>query len=65
MRAKNVKVMLRYNGPLAAPIARRNSNRGQHPGKPERTVPLIAGEAVPETGVFGRMMIGMQALIGG
>lgn len=65
---KDVKVVLRYNGPIAAPIA-----AGQEvgtvvvniPGKPEKTVPLIAGEAVAETGIFGRMMIGMQALLGG
>lgn len=65
---KDVKASLRYNGPIAAPIA-----AGQEiasliikiPGKPDQIVPLVAGEEVLATGVFGRMLIGMQALLGG
>jgi D-alanyl-D-alanine carboxypeptidase (penicillin-binding protein 5/6) len=63
-----MKVSIRYDGPLKAPIA-----QGQHvatlvvtaPDYPSLTVPLQAAHAVPQTGFFGRMMLGIQALISG
>jgi D-alanyl-D-alanine carboxypeptidase (penicillin-binding protein 5/6) len=65
---KDMKVTVRYNGPVKAPIS-----AGQEigtvvvavPGKPERSVPLVAASEVPSTGVFGKMWLGMRALVGG
>ncbi len=65
---KDMKVTVRYNGPVVAPVA-----AGQEvgtvtvdvPGKPARTVPLVAAEDVPATSIFGRMWLGMRALVTG
>jgi D-alanyl-D-alanine carboxypeptidase (penicillin-binding protein 5/6) len=64
---KDMKVTVRYDGPVVAPIA-----AGQEvgtvtiavPGKPARTVPLFAAEEVPATSIFGRMWLGVRALTG-
>ena len=64
---KDMKVTVRYDGPVAAPIA-----AGQQvgtitvalPGKPPRSAPLVAAEEVPSTGIFGRMWLGVRSLVG-
>ncbi len=63
-----MKVTLRYDGPLHAPVA-----AGQQigtltvsaPGKPDKTVPAVAAEAIPSNGFLDKMMTGLQALIFG
>ena len=57
---------IRYNGPLAAPIA-----KGQHVAdlvvttdNGPQVMPLVAGEAVGEAGFFGRAWIGLKQLLG-
>lgn len=63
-----MKVTLRYDGPLHAPVA-----AGQQigtltvsaPGKPDKTVPAIAAEAIPSNGFLDKMMTGLQALVFG
>jgi D-alanyl-D-alanine carboxypeptidase (penicillin-binding protein 5/6) len=58
---------IRYNGPLAAPIA-----KGQHVADlvittgdtPPQVVPLVAGEEVGRAGFFGRIWLGLKQLIG-
>jgi D-alanyl-D-alanine carboxypeptidase (penicillin-binding protein 5/6) len=63
-----MKVSIRYDGPLKAPVARDQRvatlvvTAPDHPGF---TVPLYAAKAVPETGFFGRMMLGARALLSG
>jgi D-alanyl-D-alanine carboxypeptidase (penicillin-binding protein 5/6) len=65
---QNMKVTVRYNGPVVAPIA-----AGQEigtvtvtvPGKPDRNVPLVAAAEVPSANIFGKMWIGMRSLIMG
>jgi D-alanyl-D-alanine carboxypeptidase (penicillin-binding protein 5/6) len=61
-----MKVTLRYDGPVRAPIA-----AGQQvgtftvtvPGKPDTVVPAVAAEDVGGGGFVDRMMTGLQALI--
>lgn len=56
-----------YDGPIRAPIA-----QGQHvanlvvqtEGMPPTTLPLVAEEAVPEAGFFGRIWAGLRHLVG-
>ena len=63
-----MKVKLRYDGPIHAPIA-----AGQQigtitvsvPGKPDKVVPAIAAEGVPANGFLDRMMTGLQVLVFG
>ena len=63
----NMKVRLKYDGPLKAPIM-----QGQQVGTltvsapdfPGVTVPVYARETVGRTGVFGRIALGVQALFG-
>ena len=65
---RDMKVTLRYDGPMKAPIA-----AGQQigtltvtvPGKPDKTVPAVAAEDVPSNGFLDKMMIGLQTLIFG
>ncbi|HJW41353.1 MAG TPA: D-alanyl-D-alanine carboxypeptidase family protein [Rhizomicrobium sp.] len=62
-----MKVAVRYNAPLKAPLA-----PGQQvaslvvsaPDFPGLTVPLYAAHPVERTGILGRMMLGLRALIG-
>jgi len=64
----NMKVALNYSGPVRAPI-----KQGQQVGTltvsapdfPGLTVPVYAVQDVPRTGIFGRMIIGLKALISG
>jgi D-alanyl-D-alanine carboxypeptidase (penicillin-binding protein 5/6) len=62
-----VKMKIRYQGPIAAPIA-----KGQHVADlviitsdtPPQTLPLVAGEDVGRAGLFGRMWLGLKSLFG-
>jgi D-alanyl-D-alanine carboxypeptidase (penicillin-binding protein 5/6) len=64
----NMKVTLHYTGPVEAPIA-----QGQQVGAlsvtapdfPGLTVPVYAVKSVPRAGIFGRMIIGLRALLKG
>ena len=65
-QAPNLKLTLRYTGPLKAPIA-----KGQRVGELvvtgpgiERRAPVVAGEAVGEAGVIDRMLANLRALGG-
>jgi D-alanyl-D-alanine carboxypeptidase (penicillin-binding protein 5/6) len=63
-----LKVTVRYETPLKAPVA-----AGQEvgtvtvtvPGKPDKVVPALAAEAVAASGFFDNMMQGLQALVFG
>jgi D-alanyl-D-alanine carboxypeptidase (penicillin-binding protein 5/6) len=63
-----MKVAVKYDGPIKAPVA-----KGQRVGTlsvtapdfPGLNVPLYAAGDVPQTGIFGRMMLGIQALFSG
>ena len=65
---RDLKVTLKYDGPMKAPIA-----AGQQigtltvtaPGKPDRTVPAVAAEAVPSNSFLDKMMTGLQTLVFG
>ena len=62
-----MKVAVKYDGPLKAPLA-----PGQQvgvlavtaPDFPGLAVPLYAAHPVDRTGIFGRMMLGLKALFG-
>jgi D-alanyl-D-alanine carboxypeptidase (penicillin-binding protein 5/6) len=63
---KGLKVVLHYDGPIKAPIA-----KGQQigtlnisaPGYPGMTVPVVAAEPVSGAGFFGRIGMGLEALL--
>jgi D-alanyl-D-alanine carboxypeptidase (penicillin-binding protein 5/6) len=65
---RGLKVTVRYETPLKAPVA-----AGQEvgtvtvtvPGKPDKVVPALAAEAVAASGFFDNMMQGLQALVFG
>jgi D-alanyl-D-alanine carboxypeptidase (penicillin-binding protein 5/6) len=65
---RDMKVTLRYDGPVRAPIA-----AGQQigtvtvsaPGKPDKIVPAVAAESLPSNSFLDKMMIGLQTLIFG
>ncbi len=62
-----LKVAVHYNAPLRAPL-----EQGQQVGSlsvtapdfPGLTVPLYAAQPVSQTGIFGRMVLGLKALFG-
>jgi D-alanyl-D-alanine carboxypeptidase (penicillin-binding protein 5/6) len=63
-----MKVSIRYDGPLKAPVARDQRIATlvvSAPDYPGLAVPLYATRAVPQTGFFGRMLLGVQALLSG
>jgi D-alanyl-D-alanine carboxypeptidase (penicillin-binding protein 5/6) len=63
-----MKVSIRYDGPLRAPVAQDQRVATlvvTAPDYPGLTVPLYAAKEVPQTGFFGRMMLGVQALLSG
>jgi D-alanyl-D-alanine carboxypeptidase (penicillin-binding protein 5/6) len=65
---RDMKVTLRYNGPLRAPIAsgqRIGTLTVSIPGKPDKVVPAVAAEEVGGSGFFDRMMMGFQMLVFG
>jgi serine-type D-Ala-D-Ala carboxypeptidase (penicillin-binding protein 5/6) len=63
-----MKVTLRYDSPIRAPIA-----AGQQigtlivsvPGKPDKVVPAVAAGEVPSNGFLDKMMMGLQTLMFG
>jgi D-alanyl-D-alanine carboxypeptidase (penicillin-binding protein 5/6) len=65
---RDLKVTLRYDGPMKAPI-----EAGQQigtltisaPGKPDKTIPAVAAESVASNSFLDKMMIGLQTLIFG
>jgi D-alanyl-D-alanine carboxypeptidase (penicillin-binding protein 5/6) len=63
-----MKVSVHYATPLRAPIAqgqRVGSLMVTAPDFPGMTIPLYAAREVSQTGVFGRIMLGLRALLGG
>jgi D-alanyl-D-alanine carboxypeptidase (penicillin-binding protein 5/6) len=65
---RDLKVTLRYDTPVRAPIAvgqKVGTVTVTVPGKPDTVVPVVAAEAVPSGGFLDHMMIGLQALIYG
>lgn len=62
-----MKVSVHYTGPLRAPIApgqRVGTLVVTAPDFPGMTVPLYAAHGVAQTGMFGRLMLGLRALLG-
>jgi D-alanyl-D-alanine carboxypeptidase (penicillin-binding protein 5/6) len=65
---RDMKVTLRYDGPVRAPVV-----AGQQigtltvsvPGKPDKVVPAVAIESMPSNSFLDKMMIGLQTLIFG
>ncbi|HWA04043.1 MAG TPA: D-alanyl-D-alanine carboxypeptidase family protein [Rhizomicrobium sp.] len=65
---KGMKAVVKYDGPVKAPVG-----KGQRigtlsitaPDTPPASVPLYAAKAVGETGLFGKMMLGLHALTSG
>ena len=61
------RTRIRYSGPIKAPIA-----KGQHvadlivisPDTGEQVMPLVAAEAVSESGFFGRFWTGLKQVLG-
>ena len=61
------RTTIRYSGPIKAPIA-----KGQHvadlivisPDTGEQVMPLVAAEAVSESGFFGRFWTGLKQVLG-
>ncbi len=63
-----MKAVVRYDGPVKAPVAQGQRIATLHvtaPDFPGADVPLYAARPVAETGIFGRMMLGIQALFSG
>jgi D-alanyl-D-alanine carboxypeptidase (penicillin-binding protein 5/6) len=62
-----MKVAFHYNGPLRAPVVQ-GTQIGTlsvtAPDVPPVTVPVYAGQTVPQTGIMGRLVIGLKALFG-
>ena len=62
-----LKVAVRYNAPLRAPLEQ-GTQVGSlvitAPDFPGMTVPLYTAQPVDQTGIFGRMMLGLKALFG-
>jgi len=62
-----MKVTISYDGPLKASIAQDQRVATLviiAPDYPPLSVPLYAAHAVQGTGFFGRMMLGVSALLG-
>jgi D-alanyl-D-alanine carboxypeptidase (penicillin-binding protein 5/6) len=63
-----MKAVVRYDGPVKAPVAQGARVATLHvtaPDFPGVDVPLYAAQAVDRTGFFGRMMLGLHALFSG
>ena len=62
-----MKVAFKYNGPLRAPVVQ-GTQIGTlsvtAPDVPPLTVPVYAAQSVPQTGIFGRFVLGLKALFG-
>jgi D-alanyl-D-alanine carboxypeptidase (penicillin-binding protein 5/6) len=62
-----LKVAVRYNAPLRAPLeqgAQIGTLVISAPDFPGMTVPLYTAQPVSQTGLFGRMILGLKALFG-
>ena len=60
-------MVIRYKGPLRAPIAKGDSVATlvvRAPGQPEAQLPLVAAEAVGKGGVVSRLRNGILAMLG-
>jgi len=65
---RDMKVTLRYDAPLRAPIEagqQIGTLTVQVPGKPDKVVPAVAAETVSSNSFLDKMMIGLQTLIFG
>jgi D-alanyl-D-alanine carboxypeptidase (penicillin-binding protein 5/6) len=65
---KGMKVAIKYDAPVKAPIQqgqRVGTLRVTAPGYPGLNVPLYAAKAVPKAGFFGRAFQGIASLFGG
>lgn len=63
-----MKVVIRYDGPLKAPVAqdaRVGTLTVTAPDFPGLVVPLFAAHGVERVGIFGRIMLGIEALVSG
>jgi D-alanyl-D-alanine carboxypeptidase (penicillin-binding protein 5/6) len=63
----NMKVSFHYVGPLRAPVeqgAQVGTLSVTAPDVPPVTVPVYAAQSVPQTGIFGRLVLGIKALFG-
>lgn len=63
-----MKAVVRYDGPLKAPVAQGARVATLHvtaPDFPGVDVPLYAARGVDQTGFFGRMILGLQAMVSG
>jgi len=63
-----MKVAVKYDGPIKAPVAkgqRIGTLSATAPDFPGLNLPLYAARDVAQTGIFGRMMLGIQALFSG
>jgi D-alanyl-D-alanine carboxypeptidase (penicillin-binding protein 5/6) len=62
-----MKVSFKYNGPLRAPVVQGTQIGTLNvtaPDVPPINVPVYAAQSVPQTGIFGRLMLGLRALFG-
>ncbi|MBV9991836.1 MAG: D-alanyl-D-alanine carboxypeptidase [Alphaproteobacteria bacterium] len=62
-----MKAVVRYDGPVKAPIAQGARVATLHvtaPDFPDQDVPLYAAQPVGETGFFGHIMLGLSSLLG-
>jgi serine-type D-Ala-D-Ala carboxypeptidase (penicillin-binding protein 5/6) len=66
--ASSVQVRLRYSGPVEAPV-KKGQRLGEliisAPGKPARSVPLVAANAVERVSGFAKLAANLRALFGG
>jgi D-alanyl-D-alanine carboxypeptidase (penicillin-binding protein 5/6) len=61
-----IKMQIVYNGPVRAPIAKGSAIASLEirvGNQPAHRLPLVAGEAVGEAGVFARLMNGLAGLV--
>src|SRR5262249_48358584 len=64
---KDLKVTVRYNGPIMAPVAA-DQEIGKLtvtvPGKPDTVVPVYAAQGVGRAGFMAQIGLGLEALLG-
>jgi len=64
----NMKAVIAYDGPVKAPVAQGQRIGTLHvtaPDFPGLDVPLVAAKPVEQTGFFGRIWLGAEALVSG
>lgn len=62
-----LKVAVHYAGPLRAPLEQGQqvgTLRITAPDFPAQTIPLYVAQPVSQTGIFGRILLGLKALVG-